>query len=567
MKISVVVPVYNAERFLRHSLESVLAQTHSEWECICVDDGSTDGSGALLDGYAAKDQRFRVVHQSNGGVASARNAGMDAATGDLVAFLDADDAFHPRALEVMAAAYAKTGADLIRYGWEIVDSHDKEFGGIPAEPTLEDVSFEDRVESPMRMATLGQMTVLGRPLADRMRWPGLTHCEDPLFLLRCLRESRRAVRIDAVLARYLVRGASASRAVSLQIVTATCLYLPQAYDACAALPGFAKSREDTCRFIAGFLDGPLKGCWRKLPRSDREEAKRAVLRVRWEMALRDPAFPRPKERIRYDLAFSIGSSCPCSEQVRNAGLQHLSFPGDWTGGPGFAERIEDLADGFTRLMSSPGDLVADGDVLDDGRHLNLVDARTGYHYAHDFPVGRSVEESFQDVRAKYVRRTERLMSLLGMSRRVLLVWMGESRHRAHVSDGDVASARSLLAARWPGKTFDFLVFTYRSDVSPADMVRSSGRGFDRFEFDYLSHEPGAPRWKFDDSLVQPMFRPFVVADYRTRGEKSAYRRTRLAKDFARFGVSSRLSLCVAKLEYKLMRHLQRSLERKGVRLG
>ena len=51
MKISVVVPVYNAERFLRFSLESVLAQTHSDWECVCVDDGSTDGSGALLDGY------------------------------------------------------------------------------------------------------------------------------------------------------------------------------------------------------------------------------------------------------------------------------------------------------------------------------------------------------------------------------------------------------------------------------------------------------------------------------------------------------------------------------------
>ena len=98
MKISVVVPVYNAERFLRFSLESVLAQTHSDWECVCVDDGSTDGSGALLDGYAAKETRFRVVHQSNGGVASARNAGMDAATGDLVAFLDSDDAFHPRAL-------------------------------------------------------------------------------------------------------------------------------------------------------------------------------------------------------------------------------------------------------------------------------------------------------------------------------------------------------------------------------------------------------------------------------------------------------------------------------------
>ena len=341
-------------------------------------------------------------------------------------------------------------------------------------------------------------------MCAKIRWPGLTHCEDPLYLLRCFFAANRVVRIDATLARYLQREASAAHAVSLKIVTATCLYLPQAYDACAALPGFAKSREDTCRFIAGFLDGPLRGCWRKLPRRDREEAKRAVLRVRWAMALRDPAFPRPKERIRYDLVFSIGSSCPCSEQVRNAGLQHLSFPGDWTGGPGFAERIEDLADGFTRLMSSPGDLVADGEVLDDGRHLNLVDAGTGYHYAHDFPVGRSVEESFREVRAKYVRRTERLMSLLGMSRRVLLVWMGESRHRAHVSDGEIASARKLLAARWPGVVFDFLVLEYRPGVSPRDMERSVGPGLERYAFDYLLHEPGAPVWKFDDALLQPL---------------------------------------------------------------
>ena len=79
MKISVVVPVYNAERHVGRTLDSVQAQTFGDWECVCVDDGSTDGSGAILDEYAAKDSRFRVIHQKNGGEGAARNAGMDAA--------------------------------------------------------------------------------------------------------------------------------------------------------------------------------------------------------------------------------------------------------------------------------------------------------------------------------------------------------------------------------------------------------------------------------------------------------------------------------------------------------
>ena len=66
MKISVVVPVYNAERSIRGTLESLVGQTLSDWECICVDDGSTDGSGAVLDEYAARDPRIRVIHKPNG---------------------------------------------------------------------------------------------------------------------------------------------------------------------------------------------------------------------------------------------------------------------------------------------------------------------------------------------------------------------------------------------------------------------------------------------------------------------------------------------------------------------
>ncbi len=75
--VSVIVPVYNTEKYLRRCLDSILAQTFTDWECLIIDDGSTDASPAICDEYAARDSRFRVFHKANGGVSSARNVGLD----------------------------------------------------------------------------------------------------------------------------------------------------------------------------------------------------------------------------------------------------------------------------------------------------------------------------------------------------------------------------------------------------------------------------------------------------------------------------------------------------------
>ncbi len=90
-KISVIVPVYRAEPYLRQCLDSITAQTYENLQIILVDDGSPDGCGAICDTYAAKDQRIHVIHQPNGGVAAARNAGLAAAQGDWIGWVDADD--------------------------------------------------------------------------------------------------------------------------------------------------------------------------------------------------------------------------------------------------------------------------------------------------------------------------------------------------------------------------------------------------------------------------------------------------------------------------------------------
>jgi glycosyltransferase involved in cell wall biosynthesis len=93
MKVSVIVPVYNQAPFLAECLDSVLAQTLRDIEVVCIDDGSTDGSGRMLDEYAARDPRVKVVHQTNAGPGPARNAGMDVAQGDFIAFMDPDDKY------------------------------------------------------------------------------------------------------------------------------------------------------------------------------------------------------------------------------------------------------------------------------------------------------------------------------------------------------------------------------------------------------------------------------------------------------------------------------------------
>ncbi len=116
--LSVIVPVYNAEPWLRQCLESLCGQSYRKLEIICVDDGSTDGSAAILQEYAAKDSRIRVLSQPNGGVSAARNAGLDAATGEWVTGVDPDDYLLPHAYRT-AMAHAKDGVDLVVFGVQV----------------------------------------------------------------------------------------------------------------------------------------------------------------------------------------------------------------------------------------------------------------------------------------------------------------------------------------------------------------------------------------------------------------------------------------------------------------
>lgn len=113
--VDIIIPVYNVEPFLRRCLDSVVSQTCQGWRAICVDDGSTDGCGAILDSYAAADPRFKVIHQKNGGLSDARNTGMAASDADYLMFVDSDDFIHPQTLEIALGLAERDGADVVSW--------------------------------------------------------------------------------------------------------------------------------------------------------------------------------------------------------------------------------------------------------------------------------------------------------------------------------------------------------------------------------------------------------------------------------------------------------------------
>ena len=122
--VSVIVPVYNVAQYLERCLDSLAEQSYRDVEIICVDDGSTDSSPAILDAYAARECRLVVVHKKNGGVSSARNEGLRRATGQYVAFVDPDDTVEPGMAELMINALVQTGADFAVSGYWDCDEND-----------------------------------------------------------------------------------------------------------------------------------------------------------------------------------------------------------------------------------------------------------------------------------------------------------------------------------------------------------------------------------------------------------------------------------------------------------
>lgn len=127
--VSIIVPVYNTEKYLDQCIQSVLAQTYTNWELLLIDDGSTDSSGAICDKYAAEDKRIKVVHKPNTGVSDSKNIALDMAQGEYVMFLDSDDFWRDNTcLAQLLETSRKFAVDIVRGEYFPVDANGKEIG-------------------------------------------------------------------------------------------------------------------------------------------------------------------------------------------------------------------------------------------------------------------------------------------------------------------------------------------------------------------------------------------------------------------------------------------------------
>ena len=203
--VSVIMPVFNAERTMRQSIDSVLRQSEERLELVLIDDASTDGSVLILDEYALLDRRIKVLRQpANAGVAEARNAGIRAASGRYIAFLDSDDWWHPRKLELQVNQMQATGATVSYTAYQRVAEDGRLLSIV--EPPLQ-VDHADMLCS----NHIGNLTgVYDRRLGD-VPFLHMGH-EDYIFWLDRVRRAGRAIRVshDGPLAFYLVRGGSVS---------------------------------------------------------------------------------------------------------------------------------------------------------------------------------------------------------------------------------------------------------------------------------------------------------------------------------------------------------------------
>lgn len=180
--VSVIVPVYNVEKYLAKCLDSVVGQTYTQLEIICVNDGSPDNSGAILEKYAKKDSRIKVITQENTGLSGARNTGIKAATGDYIVFLDSDDWIDTEAVEAAVNAAQSRDCDTVMWGYV------REFGDKSLEKKIfdGDRSFDEKETRDLHRRLAG---LTGEELSNPENTDALVTAWGKLYTAKIIKEN------------------------------------------------------------------------------------------------------------------------------------------------------------------------------------------------------------------------------------------------------------------------------------------------------------------------------------------------------------------------------------------
>lgn len=200
--VSIIVPVYNVEQYLRRCLDSIIVQTYTNWECIIIDDGSTDSSGAICDEYAQKDSRITVIHKENGGLAFARQCGIDNIHGEYVITIDSDDWVDADHIENMYNAMTENDADMVLCGYYMNDDSEQIY--IKNEPS-NTVPLTVRNETLSRKLHAGLWCKMFKVSLFKdydVKFPKYSYYEDMYTFVSCLQYATKIVYIPKATYHY-----------------------------------------------------------------------------------------------------------------------------------------------------------------------------------------------------------------------------------------------------------------------------------------------------------------------------------------------------------------------------
>ena len=266
---------------------------------------------------------------------------------------------------------------------------------------------------------------------------------------------------------------------------------------------------------------------------------------------------------KYDLAFGLGYSCGASQALRDAGLQFASFPLDWIGSPGIIRSAEIVASDFAHWL--------DREALElvDVRHGSGFNTRiyrnrlTGIGFSHEFGDFQTFDESYPKVVEMYERRIERLGGLLKKAKRVLLVYL-ELPFRGSASEADLATARRLIAVRYPNVMFD-LTYVYEDPACPMPRVVSEGDGVTVLALDYRMFDRGeVTHFVRTDALAAYLRKNVAVRDYRTEADRARRRSAFEGDVMCRWGRKGTLRSLVNRWAFRIFRHLEKYLMVRGL---
>lgn len=212
-RVSIIIPIYNVMEYLPRTVASVREQTERDIEIILVDDGSTDESGAMCDAFAQEDDRIRVIHKENGGLSSARNAGVNVARSEYVLLLDGDDRLHREAVARALEIARETGADFVQFRYREVAADERSTQPIHSGPAVLGRGPAELFANLYHLGGEGASActkLFRRELLERIPFEAVRH-EDEMWCTRAFAERLTAAYIDDVLYDYVMRDGSIIR--------------------------------------------------------------------------------------------------------------------------------------------------------------------------------------------------------------------------------------------------------------------------------------------------------------------------------------------------------------------